>query len=131
MAKNKIKNLNNHNDDTYILAHYSTTYGINSDNRYKHIDELLTYDQKRIKATLGPVDLSIIPYNGMKSANYIVTEDKENRLDLIALEVYGHSKFWWVIAYINNLPDPMNIPRGKILFIPNLEGIRKFPNPLS
>jgi hypothetical protein len=131
MASSKIKNLHNHNDDTYVIAHYLNSYSVNSDDRYKHIDDLLLFDKNRIKATMGPVDLSIIPYSGMKHSNYIVPEDKENRLDLIALESYGHSKFWWILAYMNNIPDPLDIPKGRILFIPNLEGIRRFPNPLS
>ena len=131
MASSKLKNMYGHKDDSYITAHYVLSYSINSDDRYKHIDDILLFDKKRIKATLGPVDLSIIPHGGMKRSDYVVPEDKENRLDLIALENYGHSKYWWIIAYMNSIADPLDIPKGRILFLPNLEGIRKFPNPLS
>ena len=62
MAKGKLKNMKGHPDDSYIKGRYSVSYGIQGDDRYKHIDELSLYDGKRIKATMGPIDLGIIPY---------------------------------------------------------------------
>lgn len=129
MRPNMLKPMRGHLDDSYVLAHYQVQYDLASDDRYKHIDELLLYDGKRIKATMGPIDLGFSP-DGFIQPIYIVSEDKENRIDLISLEFYGASKFWWVIAYINRLEDPLNIPKGKTLVIPSLKGIRDFPNPL-
>jgi hypothetical protein len=130
MAINKkIKNLRGRYDDSYIKAHYSVPYSMISNGRYKHIDELLLYDGKLIKATLSPIDLSTIPFDG--SQLYLVTSAEKNRLDLIALKFYGSSDLWWVICYMNNISDPLNLPIGKSLIIPVLSGLRKFPNPLA
>lgn len=129
MPANKLKNLRGHLNDSYILGHYQVNYDLAGDDRYKHIDELLLYDRKLIKATMGQIDLNFQPESFINPM-YVVPEDKENRIDLIALEFYGASKFWWVIAYINKLSDPLDIPKGQILIIPSLKGIRNFPNPL-
>jgi hypothetical protein len=130
MPENRIKDLKGHLDDSYIIGHYQVSYDLTSDDRYKHIDELLLYDKKLIKATMGPIDLNFEAQDFIRPM-YIVPEERENRIDLIALEYYGASKFWWVIAYANRLEDPFDLPKGKILIIPSLKGIRDFPNPLN
>jgi hypothetical protein len=49
---------------------------------------------------------------------YIITKTTD-RLDLIALDFYGDSTQWWVIAMINDLPgDSMYPPAGIYLRIP-------------
>jgi hypothetical protein len=125
----KFKNLLGRLDDSYIRAHYQVAYSIRSNSRYKHIDELLLYNGKLIKSTLGPLDLTVIPF-GMTTP-YVVTAAEKNRIDLVALKFYGASSLYWIICYANGLSDPLDLPVGKPLFIPSLESLREFPNPLA
>jgi len=131
ITKKELKNLNKRPNSKEILAHYVVPYNINSLSRYKHIDELLIADEqeKLIKATMGPIDLGIIPYGSFPM--YVVPAYEENRIDLIATKLYGSASLYWVICYANNIADPLNIKAGDILFIPDLASLKKFPNPLA
>jgi hypothetical protein len=125
----QIKDLKNRLNDDYILAQYKVTYGINDMSRYKHIDELLLADNKVLKATLGPSDMSIYPFNGTNI--FTVTAAEENRIDIVAYKVYGAANLYWVLCYFNAISDPLNLPVGTVLFIPELTSLKQFPNPLS
>lgn len=41
----------------------------------------------------------------------------------IAFDYYKSSKWWWVIADINNIHDPFNLLPNSNLIIPDLNGI--------
>lgn len=125
----KIKDLKNLTNDSYILAQYKVTYSINDMSRYKHIDELLLSDNKVVKATMGPSDMSIYPFNGTNM--FTVTAAEENRIDLVAYKVYGAASLYWIICYFNAIADPLKLPVGTVLFIPELTSLKQFPNPLS
>lgn len=131
MAINKkIKDLKGRvNDTEFIKAQYIVPYSISNNSRYKHIDELLLADGTVIKHTLGPVDLSVYPFDGVDM--YTVTAADENRIDIIATKVYGAAYLYWILCYINNIEDPLNVPVGRILLVPKISGLRQFPNPLS
>ncbi len=130
MAINKqIKNLKGRLNDNYIEGHYVVPYSINSTSRYKHIDELKLIDSKKIKATLGPIDLNVYPYDG--TTEYVVTSADENRIDIISYKIYGTSSLYWVLCYMNLIEDPLNIPVGTVLFVPSISSLKRFPNPLS
>jgi len=46
----------------------------------------------------------------------IVKQGSENRLDLVSSAVYGTPIYWWVIATLNDIIDPMTeVPVGKVL----------------
>ena len=62
---------------------------------------------------------------------YTVTAADENRIDIIATKVYGAAYLYWILCYINNIEDPLNVPVGRILLVPKISGLRQFPNPLS
>lgn len=53
----------------------------------------------------------------------------ENRPDLLAFDLYGNSKLWWVFAARNpNLlgPDPyFNFKAGIEIYIPNVKNLKK------
>lgn len=122
----RIKQLNKRLNDDSIKSQIVVPYTITSDSFYKHIDELILQDGKTIKATLGPVDLSIYPYNG------VVTDVvRDNRIDLVATKHYGKASMYRAIVYLNAIPDPLNIEDGTIVLIPNKESLKQFPNPLS
>ena len=47
-----------------------------------------------------------------------ITASNKYRIDTLANEYYGDSKYWWIIANVNNLSDPFEIPVGTVLRIP-------------
>lgn len=54
--------------------------------------------------------------------SFVVDTFHANRLDLIASIFYGEPRWWWVLAQINNILDPMQeVVEGRILFIPTRE----------
>lgn len=120
------RDLGKRKNDSSILAQYIVPYTLSSDSFYKHIDELKLEDGKVIKATMSPTDMSVVPYDGLDTT--IVTE---NRIDVIATRHYGKASLWRAIAYMNGISDPLSLYEGQLLVIPNINGLRKFPNPLS
>lgn len=125
----QIKNLRNRKNSEFIDAQYKVSYNVTSMSRYKHIDELLLANGKLIKSTLGPIDLSVFPFNGTQT--YTVTSAEENRIDIIAFKFYGAASLYWILCYFNNIEDPLKIPVGTVLLIPELSSLKQFPNPLS
>ena len=123
------KDLKGFNNSKQIKNQITVPYGVNDLSRYKHIDELLLTDGKTIKATLGPIDLSVYPYDVPET--YTVTEQDEDCIDIIAYKVYGQASLYWAICYANNIKDPLKIPLGTTLYIPSLDELKQFPNPLS
>jgi hypothetical protein len=125
----KIKNLKGRVNSDYIKVQYVIPYSLENNSRYKHRDELLLRDGKVIKATSGPIDMGIIPYDGITL--YTVTEAEENRIDIIATKFYGSASMYWVICMANNISDPLDLPIGRILSLPSASALRRFPNQLS
>lgn len=61
-----------------------------------------------------------------------ITNNNENRLDVIAYNQYGNVKFWWVIAIANNIIDSFTeIPVGTVLRIPPIPNLYKNGNILG
>lgn len=128
----QLKNLNKRVNAPSIYGQYIVPYSVQSNSRYKHIDELDLEEGVMIKASMGPIDLGIYPYSS--PSVYVVSQSDEGRLDVIATKVYGYASLWWAIAYANNISDPFSddiIKPGKVLRIPRFEDLRTFPNPLS
>ena len=48
-----------------------------------------------------------------------VTEADSRRIDLIAWKYYRDVSLWWIIAEVNNIGNPTEIPPGTILRIPS------------
>lgn len=57
---------------------------------------------------------------------YVVSE--EDTLPNIAgsKEIYSNSKLWWVIAEVNQIMDPFDLPVGLTLIIPNLNYLKAY-----
>lgn len=45
------------------------------------------------------------------------------RLALLAHDAYGRADLWWVLADVNDLVDPFNLPVGEELRIPALDRV--------
>lgn len=52
---------------------------------------------------------------------YVITGPDVDRLDLVAYKMYGDPFLWWVIAWYNNILDPMSLEVGDRLRIPDYE----------
>lgn len=51
--------------------------------------------------------------------NKILTTENTCRLDLLAKQYLGNSKYWWIIALVNDLPgDSIVVNKGIWLYIP-------------
>lgn len=88
-----------------------------------HTDTSVSPNIKRYGPFI-PIDIDMTTYS--------VTTMKERynkRLDKLAYETLGDSKFWWVIAYVNGIKDPFNIPNGTELRIPTPTALRNALNP--
>ena len=45
------------------------------------------------------------------------------RLDIIAGEEYGDSRYWWIIAAASQIGWSLQCPPGTILYIPDLQSV--------
>lgn len=54
-----------------------------------------------------------------------VTNETENRLDMIAYTYYGSARYWWVVALANYIKDPFDVKVGMTLRIPPLLSLYK------
>ena len=119
-----------------IAGQYTVPYSNISLSRYKHMDELdIERDDGEfitITASKSLVDLSVYPFTAEMS--YIVKPGEEGRLDIIAFKTMGSAALWWAIAYRNGIYDPRDeeeVYVNKLLYIPTVESLTTFPNPLS
>lgn len=92
---------------TYVSRYDNTRVIVEKDTAYK-IQE--TYDNMNI------VDSEYDRY-------YEITHKSENRLDIVAYEMYGYATYWWVIAMANDIIDPFNVSIGTVLRIPPISSL--------
>ena len=55
---------------------------------------------------------------------HVVTDADSKRIDLIAWKYYRDVRLWWVIAEVNNINNPLEIPAGTTLRIPSYERVQ-------
>lgn len=55
----------------------------------------------------------------------IVGVYEENRLDRVSYVFYNNVVLWWVIAHVNEIMDPLNVPVGTRLRIPPLSVLHR------
>ena len=57
---------------------------------------------------------------------YRVKDSDVGRLDLVAVRTYGKSELWWVIAYVNDIKDPLqDVEVGSLIRLPSLRRIQE------
>lgn len=57
--------------------------------------------------------------------NFSVTNDLAGRADLISERLYGTTRMYWVLVYINKPLDPTNWPKsGELILTPKTEIVR-------
>ena len=83
--------------------------------RYINLD-LAKYDRRTVVNV--PDKLNITPNRNNPDKTIVITGKLVNRLDLVSLQYYTTPKYWWVLAYYNNIENPFILPYGTILKIP-------------
>lgn len=54
---------------------------------------------------------------------FTVTSSYESRLDKVAYDYYENSKYWWIIALVNNINNPFESMIKDTLVIPSLTNL--------
>ena len=85
--------------------------------RYINLD-IAEYSGKRCLNV--PDSLNIKESENSPDNTLIITGKLVNRLDLVSLQYYSTPRYWWILAYYNNLDNPYTLPHGTILRIPTL-----------
>lgn len=49
-----------------------------------------------------------------------------DRIDILAFNYYKNSKYWWVIADVNDLLNPLDLEVGQSLIIPDINIIKAY-----
>jgi hypothetical protein len=62
---------------------------------------------------------------------HVVEQNQEGRLDMIADLYYNNPSYYWIIAWANNLIDPMTVVAGTILLIPSIDSLYAKGGPLE
>ena len=50
--------------------------------------------------------------------NFTYTAQQGERLDIIAHKYLHEGRYWWVLALINKIDYPLNLPAGTVIRIP-------------
>ena len=76
------------------------------------------------QGTLRYVLWQIPPIDMTGYDRYVVTDSDLMRLDLVAYRVYGDPRYWWIIALVNNIFNPLrDLAVGMVLLLPKMEAI--------
>jgi hypothetical protein len=49
--------------------------------------------------------------------------NEEQRLDILAGQFYGNSRYWWIIAIASGIGYGLQVPPGTIITVPNLNSV--------
>lgn len=120
MTYNSTDNINNNQSNN--IESYSAkpgTTGRFTDNRnlmsrYLQLREIRESDGATYDETLRRVTIPFYEDDIYYEVNSVTV----NRLDVVASSVYGTPLLWWVIAYASEIDDPLYVPIGTILRIP-------------
>lgn len=80
--------------------------------------QYLLKDRKEIIGFPYYNDLTLDSFHTVQVDNYY-----KDRLDLVAYNEYGDSRLWWVIALYNEILNPLILPYGKKLIIPEYQDL--------
>ena len=90
------------------------------DSRYKNSKTIYTHNA----ILKDKPDKSVQIFIKSSDKYYTVDNTHEHRLDLISYMFYGDPTLWWVIAKASNILNPMDVPQGTLLRIPNLDTVK-------
>ena len=91
----------------------------NLKSRYRDLDVLIYEDGTRTYEMREDIEIP----ESKNDRLHKVDISEENRLDLIADKYYNDATLWWIIAYANDIKDPLFVERGTVLRIPSRESV--------
>jgi hypothetical protein len=86
--------------------------------RYKRLRQVIHYTDEDHNRFIALETQNGYDYSSVEVEYYIVPNDYENRLDLIAYDKLGAASYAWVIAYLNNIEDGYTVLEGQTIMIP-------------
>jgi hypothetical protein len=61
--------------------------------------------------------------SGQISIDQQVILNEEQRLDILAGQFYGDSRYWWILAIASGIGYGLQVPPGTIITVPNLNDV--------
>lgn len=113
-----------HYETLEYLIPVSRTYVSRYDNTKVIVEKGTAY---KIQETYDNASIAESEYDRY----YEVTHKSENRLDIVAYEMYGYATYWWVIAMANDIIDPFNVKIGTVLRVPPVSALYETYNVLG
>lgn len=89
---------------------------ISLSSRYRNLDTA-EYDGKRCLNVPDPIGIK--PSLDNPDNTIVITGRFVNRLDLVSLKFYSTPRYWWILAYYNNMENPFALPHGTVLKVPS------------
>lgn len=89
---------------------------LKSYSRYINLD-IVEYSGKRCLNVPNPIHIT--ESQDSPDSTVVITGRLVNRLDLVSIQYYSTPRYWWILAYYNNLDNPYILPHGTILKIPS------------
>ena len=84
---------------------------------------ILIFGQKYGTSEVIPIIRENCKNGNIRTTDMVLTESE--RLDILAGEIYGDGKLWWIIAAASEIAYAAQIPPGTLLRIPNLSDVMR------
>lgn len=98
-----------------VTQHYTKEL-LSTESRYNMHTNVVKYDNK----LMFDIPYRVENEEAADDQYFVVTSEFVNRLDKVASKYYNNPKYWWVIANINNIGNPFDLPVGTLLRITSL-----------
>lgn len=101
---------------------------------FKHTSRYAVYRTIIDKVNNTSFFESTNPYHCATDSNtvyHVVEPNQEGRLDIISNIYYNTPNFYWVLAWANNLIDPLTVIAGTVLLVPSIDSIYNLGGPLE
>ena len=112
-----LRNSNSIEIDRYLTAQGNLKRTVSTEmlSRYKYNRAILEKDGTSYLETSTPIEIPIRDDDTFYEVNTVT----HNRLDLISSAYYGTPELWWVLASASDIEDPLNVPIGTVIRVPN------------
>lgn len=104
----------------YTMRPYEEPVMYRNNSRYRNIRTLRDSETNRLYHE--NINTTIIP-DSSDDQYFTVSIVEENRLDIIANTFYNTPRYWWILAFANNIIDPFDVPVGTRLRIPPITSL--------